>query len=55
MTSLLKKDLGRLKKLAKKSWWIGVALGLVCHMVPPKYQVACKALSDACSSILPSP
>lgn len=53
MTSLFQKDLKKVKKLVKKGWWLGVLLGLVCHLVPPHYQVACKALADACSSLLP--
>jgi hypothetical protein len=53
MTSLLKQDAVRLKRLAKRGWWIGVALGLVCHLVPPEYQAACKAIADACSNLIP--
>lgn len=51
--SLLKKDAARVKKLVKKSWWVGILLGLVCHFVPVEYKVACRAVTDACSSLLP--
>ena len=46
----LKKDL---KTLAHRGWWLGFALGIVCHFVPPDYQVACKAVTDACSKLMP--
>jgi hypothetical protein len=47
--SLIVKDLKRVKKLVKKGWWLGLVLGLACHFVPPEYQVACKAIVDACT------
>lgn len=42
-------DLKRLKRAVKKAWWLGLVLGLVCHLVPPDYKVACQAIVDACT------
>jgi hypothetical protein len=49
--SLLKKDLKRLVKGGpfKKAWLLGLVLGLLCHLVPPEYHDACKAVMSACT------
>lgn len=46
--SLLAKDLSTLKRWAKRAWWLGMLLGLMCHLVPPDYQAACHAVINAC-------
>lgn len=33
----------------KKAWLLGLLLGLVCHLVPPEYHEACKAIVSACT------
>lgn len=33
----------------KKYWWLGMVLGLVCHLVPPDYKEACRAIVSACT------
>lgn len=51
--SLLTQDLAKLKKLAKKAWWLGILVGFACNMLPPKYQGPCKAVVDACRALSP--
>lgn len=55
MPSLLAKDLARLKKLAKRAWWLGILAGLACNVLPPDYRTPCKAIANACSKLIPSP
>jgi hypothetical protein len=43
----IKKDL---KRLSKWAFWFGIALGLVCNMLPDDYRAACHAVVKACTA-----
>lgn len=42
-------DIKALVKKAKKYWWLGMVLGLVCHLLPLEYKEACRAVVSACT------
>ncbi len=48
MTPTPLSDLKRLAKKAKKYWWLGMLLGIGCHLLPPEYKDACKLVINAC-------
>lgn len=47
--SQLTTDLKALAKKAKKYWWLGMALGLLCNLAPQDYREACRAIMSACT------
>lgn len=48
----LLRDLKRVKKLAKRAWWLGILVGLLCNLLPAEYRAACHAVVDACKGSL---
>lgn len=40
----------REKKLYKRVAMIGVAIGILCHFLPPEYQAVCKAIANVCTT-----
>lgn len=37
------------KKLLRRVALAGAILGMLCHFLPPEYQVACRFVSNACT------
>lgn len=37
------------RKLYRRVAIIGGVLGMLCHFLPPEYQVACRFLSNVCT------
>lgn len=38
-----------LKKVRKYALWVGIALAVICKMLPPDYQAPCHTLASFCS------
>lgn len=39
------------KKWAKYAALIGLVLGVVCNVIPPKYQTVCKTIANLCTGL----